>query len=208
MDGLILDLIDVNESEPFVWTDHIVSAPTEQKLDVVAFIKGMASTCSICEQVVYYPLKVWESKKVCVECWKHKKEAVSAELQSFLTQQYAKGCEFCGRKKISDERFHFDHKNMFTKNYNVGYMIENGCSKSELVAEIDTCQLLCISCHAIVTKMEYRYGFMTKKRKFNKILKKKSTAQVEDYRKSLAEEYDSIMIPLYDTIRKIVKREI
>jgi hypothetical protein len=97
---------------------------------------------------------------------------------------------------------------MFAKNYNVGYMIENGCSKADLVAEIDKCQLLCISCHSIVTKMEHRYGFMIKKRKFNKILKKKLTAKVEEYRKSLAEEYDSVMIPLYDTIRKIVRGEL
>lgn len=208
MDDLILDLTDVDESLPFVWSDHIVPAPTEPILDVVAFIKGMGSTCSKCEKVIYYSLKVWNSKNVCVECWKYEQEFVSAHLQTFLNEQYAKGCEFCDRKKISDERFHFDHKNMFEKNYNVGWMIENGCSKADLVAEIDKCQLLCISCHAIVTKMEHRYGFMIKKRKFNKILKKKSIAGVEDYRKCLAEEYDSVMIPLYDTIRKIVKGEI
>jgi hypothetical protein len=205
MDSLILDLIDVDESEPFVWTDHVIGPNSPC---IVSTIKAMASTCLKCKKVVYYSLKVWNSKQVCVECWKYEQEVVSEHLHSFLKEQYTKGCEFCGVKKVSTERFHFDHKNMFTKNYNVGYMIENGCSKADLVAEIDKCQLLCISCHAIVTKMEHRYGFMIKKRKFNKILQKKLTSKVEDYRKSLAEEYDSVMIPLYDTIRKIVRGEL
>ena len=205
MDSLILDLTDVDDSEPFIWTDHVIG-PTSPS--IVSAIKAMGSTCSKCEKIVYYSLKVWNSKQVCMECWKYEQEVVSEHLHSFLNEQYTKGCEFCGVKKVSTERFHFDHKNMFAKNYSVGYMIENGCSKADLVAEIDKCQLLCISCHAIVTKMEHRYGFMIKKRKFNKILKKKLTAKVENYRKSLAEEYDSVMIPLYDTIRKIVRGEL
>ena len=205
MDGLILDLIDLDESEPFVWTDHVIGTNCA---GIVSTIKAMASTCSTCEQVVYYSLKVWRGKKVCIECWKHEKEVVSVELHSFLAEQYAKGCEFCGRKKIKNERFHFDHKNMFEKNYNVGCMIEHGCSKEELIAEIDKCQLLCISCHSIVTKFEFRYGFIHKKRKFNIFLKKKTEAEVAEYRQRLAEEYNAVIVPLYATIRSIVKGEL
>jgi hypothetical protein len=205
MDGLILDLTDVDESEPFVWTDHIVSAPTEPTLDVVAFIKGMASKCPKCDLTVYYSI---EHHKMCTDCWKAEKKENEAELQAFLDEQYKKSCEFCERKKVSDERFHFDHKNMFEKNNTVGNMIEHGCSKEELVAEIEKCQLLCYSCHSIVTKMEWLHGFMRKKRKCTMYNRKGTSPETEAIRKSLVEEYDSVMIPVYGLIRKIVKGEL
>lgn len=203
MDSLILDLTDVDDSEPFVWTDHIV--PAEQKLDDVAFIKSLASSCPACNRTVYYSI---ERHNMCSECWKAANDAKFAELRAFLNEQYKKSCEFCGRKKIGDERFHFDHKNMFEKNNTVGYMIERGCSKEELLAEIDKCQLLCYSCHSIVTKMEWLHGFMQKKRACTMYNRGGSSPETEAKRKSLAEEYDSVMIPLYDTIRKIVRGEL
>jgi hypothetical protein len=165
----------------------------------------MASTCSECDRTVYYSI---ERNKICTDCWKADQKEKFAELRAFLDEQYKKRCEFCGRKKVGDERFHFDHKNMFTKKYNVGYMIENGCSKADLVAEIEKCQLLCYSCHSIVTKMEWLHGFMQKKRKCIMYTRNGPSPETDAIRQSLAEEYDSVMIPLYGTIRKIVRGEL
>jgi len=205
MDGLILDLTDVDESVPFVWSDHIVPAPTEPIMDDVAFIKSLASKCPKCDLTVYYSI---ERHNMCTDCWKAEKQGNVSELHEFLNEQYKKSCEFCGKKKVGDDRFHFDHKNMFEKKNTVGFMIERGCSKEELVAEIEKCQLLCYSCHSIVTKMEWMHGFMQKKRKCTMYNRGGSSPETEAIRKSLVEEYDSVMIPVYGLIRQIVKGEI
>ena len=73
----------------------------------------------------------------------------------WLEDLYKNPCSFCG---ANDRRMHFDHINMFEKRDSISTMIYTGCSKEEIIAEINKCQLLCIHCHNKVTFMERKYG--------------------------------------------------
>ena len=54
---------------------------------------------------------------------------------------------------------------MFDKGGSVGNMIIAGVNIEKIKEEIHKCQLLCISCHSLVTYYERKYGFIEKKKK-------------------------------------------
>ena len=115
----------------------------------------------------------------------------------WLEELYKNPCSFCG---IKQNRMHFDHINMFEKGDSVSTMSYRGCSKEEIMAEMNKCQLLCITCHDKVTSMERKYGFMRKKRLFNKKLRR--GCDVEELRMKLKTEYMACMEGVYGDLRR------
>lgn len=118
----------------------------------------------------------------------------------WLEELYKNPCSFCG---ANDRRMHFDHINMFEKRDSISTMIYTGCSKEEIIAEINKCQLLCIQCHNKVTFMERKYGFMKQKRRFNKLLR--AGSDVEALRTTLKAEYMARMEGVYGELRGVSK---
>jgi len=115
----------------------------------------------------------------------------------WLEELYKNPCSFCG---IKQKRMHFDHINMFEKGDSVSTMSYRGCSKEEIMAELNKCQLLCLTCHDKVTSMERKYGFMRRKRLFNKILR--TGCNVEEMRITLQTEYMARMEGVYGDLRR------
>ena len=62
----------------------------------------------------------------------------------------------------------------------------------DIYREMDKCQLLCISCHRIVTKMEHLCGF---------VRLKKQMEDTEEKRQEYSELYRRLMTPIYEAIK-------
>ena len=115
----------------------------------------------------------------------------------WLAELYKNPCTFCGKKEKS---MHFDHINMFDKRDNVCSMSNRGCSKDEIMEELNKCQLLCIPCHTKVTRIERTLGFTRNKCKFNKLLRK--GVEVEQLRSELKAAYSEKMEKIYAGMRE------
>ena len=84
-------------------------------------------------------------------------------------------------------------------------MVREGVHIEAIHNEIDKCQLLCVSCHSIVTKIELKCGFTRIKshmtREFNE-------TEDEEKREKLMNEYSEIynkcMYEIYNNIRRII----
>jgi len=87
------------------------------------------------------------------------------EIQEYCTEHGIISCNFCGKRKEKDYRFHFDHLSIFDKSDNVCSMVNNKFKLNDIINEIQKCQLLCIHCHYIVTKIENYYGFICMKKR-------------------------------------------
>lgn len=130
-------------------------------------VQSLSTNCNDCSGVIFYKPRKWASLKLCYMC--HKKRFVEREkeLLVYLTEKGHISCNFCGKMRTDPYDFHFDHINMFTKTGTVGPMLFNGQELDKIKAEVDKCQLLCVSCHSVVTHMEHYYGFIKAKNKRN-----------------------------------------
>ena len=181
MEGLTLDL--TRYVEGCDWRDLIV----EEEI----CIKRPCVECSMHKAV-----RKWKQGRICISCHeKHKKE-IPADLISKIDALYKNPCTFCGKTEI---RMHLDHINMFSKVSSVGYMVGQGYSEEEIMSESEKCQLLCLTCHAKVTRYECKFGFMRKKTALNKKIKRGE--DVTALRDGLFKEYEEAMGPIYALLR-------
>lgn len=119
--------------------------------------------CGSCKSMVSQ-LRQWGEKMVCRSCYDIAYEKRMIEFNAWLESVGLKGCAFCGKVRKDPREFHFDHVDMFTKEDSVGFMMYRGEDIEAIKREAQKCQLLCIPCHAIVTKAERGLGFMYVKR--------------------------------------------
>jgi len=164
-------------------------------------------SCEQCNQnkctVKSNPFRLWKGKNICDKCFKDTFEE-REEMWRLVTQYKPIHCSFCKMKREhKDERFHFDHVNMFDKEGTIYGMIMEGLNIEQIYKEIDKCQILCISCHDIVTYTERILGFTKQKqgltRKLNQeeITKEEYEIQQQKYQ----EIYEEIIVPIYKTIK-------
>ena len=150
------------------------------------------------------PFRKWKDKKICDTCFS-KTSLEREEIWTLISNYKPIQCLFCNIKKENkDERFHYDHINMFDKEESVCIMISEGVPIEHIYQEIDKCQILCISCHNIVTHIERSLGFTQQKRSLsrkliqNEISKEEYEIQTQNYQKI----YNEIMMPIYETIKE------
>ena len=92
---------------------------------------------------------------------------------------------------------------MFDKGDNIYNMVMEGVPLENIYQEIDKCQILCISCHQIITHMERALGFtkqkitLTRKINNNEITPDEYEQQLQKYKTI----YDEIMVPIYESIK-------
>lgn len=179
--------------------------------------------CIKCHSRMYCSPKKWDGTEYCDVC--HSR-CFSDEITSRwkMVNEYARStskdkCNLCEvaatyNKEIGD-RFHFDHVNMFEKSESICTMVNTGVSMSSIYMEMDMCQLLCVSCHGLVTTLERRFGFMRIKNNMTRSHKKKASECVND--SNLTDEsaedpelmetrsqYSALMSRVYDLIRRRV----
>jgi hypothetical protein len=202
VEGAILDLTG---SEPVVVMGELVETPVEppppvKKVDepkqevrltqdeIREMILSMRQTCNHCGVEVYHALRKWGGQNVCSTCYDIEFDKHCIVFNNWLREEGIKGCAFCGKVRINPSEFHFDHVNMFEKKGTVGTMLFDGVNMDTIKEEVKKCQLLCVGCHAIVTKMENRLGFTYLKRK----KRRQTTVKREDYMPIMSRVYDLI----------------
>jgi hypothetical protein len=146
----------------------------------------------------------WKDKKICDKCFKDTSEE-REEIWKLISNYKPIKCSFCNViKEHKDERFHFDHINMFDKEESICIMVMEGVPIETIYSEIDKCQILCFSCHQVITHMERAMGFtkqkrtLTRKLNQNEISKEDHNIQLQEYQQI----YDEIMVPIYNTIKE------
>lgn len=181
--------------------------------DVVTLIKELKHTCTYCSVVFYSQPCIWKEKEYCEECHTKLFELNMIEIWEFIRdysmKQQKDCCNLCKKKMIIDKdnirRCHYDHINMFNKSNSICTMIHTGIDLETILDEIDMCQLLCISCHNIVTKIEHMCGFVRVKRA---ILKEYNETNDDMKRgeliKKYSRTYDQFMSSIYSLIKTIV----
>jgi hypothetical protein len=149
-------------------------------------------------------LRTWKNKKICDKCFS-KTSLEREEMWNLISNYKPIQCLFCNIKKENkNERFHYDHINMFDKEESICIMVSEGVPIETIYKEIDKCQILCISCHYIITYVERAVGFTKQKRALsrkliqNEITKEEHEIQIQNYQKL----YDEIMMPIYITIKE------
>ena len=196
VEGLTLDLTSMEDSQCDIYALLAaaelkeVKGPKEKVTKSVpkltcdelrAIVTSLSSSCNDCSGVLFYKPRMWASLKLCYMC--HKKRFIEREkeLLVYLTEKGHIACNFCGKFRTEPYDFHFDHINMFTKTGTIGPMLFNGQELDKIKAEVDKCQLLCVSCHSVVTHMEHYYGFIKAKNKRN--------APTRKYKEEIYDEY-------------------
>ena len=165
------------------------------------------TSCQECEKQVSIvqcnTLHTWKEKKICDTCYS--KHAEEREQMWRQIEQYRKiECSLClSMKQCKEECYHFDHINMFDKENGIYSMVSDGRNMEDIHKEVDKCQVLCISCHHMVTSIERKTGFMDLKRDYTAAYLKQP--ENEELNRVLQEKYHKVMTPIYVEMRQIIQ---
>jgi hypothetical protein len=165
--------------------------------------------CAGCHEIFYHAAKEWRGNAECDACYKVHGPEITA-LWSRINAAFADKirCLFCERDK-SVLPFHFDHINMFDKGDSICAMVWRGDDYEVIAAEIVKCQLICCSCHAIVTRVENLVGFTRVKAATTRALNNgdevMTPEKVDEIRQSAFALYKASIEPLYPLIITIVR---
>lgn len=185
--------------------EHVRMCIEKMTPDILsAIVNEIETQCTECRRPIYSYPKKWEDRSYCVTChdrlyletiqerWK--------EVTAYSQQNAMTNCKICNVDVIYDgtvcTRYHFDHVNMFEKTDSISMMVTNGTPMYQIEAELTQCQVLCVSCHAAVTAIERKCGFVRLK-KVNTREKK----ETENHSKENADRYRAFMDPIYDRLR-------
>jgi hypothetical protein len=172
-----------------------IESPTLED-DIVGLMGRMKGRCDECGCYRFYRLQKWKDRMLCYRCVSPLRDAYTAEITSYMNEKGYTKCKFCQAPRDSVSGFHFDHLNMFDKRDSVGCMAMRGDNIEFIKEEIEKCQLLCVSCHAIITRIETKFGFTKEK-----ILCNKGKGDVEVLRK----KYDEFMTECYRIVAEAVR---
>jgi hypothetical protein len=143
---------------------------------------------------------LWKSDTYCETChvrlYKTLIEERWRQINEFSMRTNKASCNLCEKKAVFDNglfsRFHYDHIDMFNKSESICEMVRSGCPVEDIYHEIDKCQLLCVSCHKLITKMEHLCGF---------VRLKKQMEDTEQDREACSAVYQTLMRKIYDALK-------
>ena len=90
--------------------------------------------------------KIWGLEKDINEVYRSIQEDKADKRKQISLLKKSKGCAKCGYKENPDI-LHYHHINPDTKIANVSRMVGKNHSMQRIMAEIEKCELLCITCH-------------------------------------------------------------
>lgn len=149
-----------------LYSDIPLNELLDRKMDIAAYLQIIGQTAKQCTECTKTLVciqtntnRVWKGTDICDTCWsKHADHR--DQLWEQIKQYRSIECAICSAKQhYVGERFHYDHLNMFDKDKSVCSMVNDGMDVADICREIDKCQILCLSCHHIVTDVEHRFGF-------------------------------------------------
>ena len=181
----------------------------DRKIDISTYLENLEyDNCYECNKKMINLRKdsnrVWKRNKLCDKCWCNH-ESDMDKLWTQISEYKKMTCNICdtNRTRGHNERFHYDHLNMFDKGESICNLVNKGYPIKEIYKEIDKCQILCISCHHIVTDIEKKLPFsrikssMTKKLNSNEITQKEYDEKVNYY----IPIYKDKMLNIYETLK-------
>ena len=126
--------------------------------------------------------RIWKGNDICDTCWS-KYEDYRKLIWEKITAYKTVQCEICySIQTHMSERYHYDHLNMFNKGNSICSMVNECVNIEEIYSEIDKCQILCLSCHHIVTDIEHKLGFTRIKQTLTRKLNQSEITE-EEYNK-------------------------
>ena len=172
--------------------------------DITNYIDDLRVICESCHCVYYCPLKQWLDKNECEYCYRSHKNKIDelwSKLNDYLIQNNINKCHFCKRERDNNiGGFHFDHINMFNKNDNICSMVGRGSTLEEIIDEIQKCNLICISCHNIITTIERNLGY----HRLKSNITKKTNAGLHIETSYLKEQYAKNMMIVYEKMSEML----
>lgn len=147
--------------------------------------------------------RIWNGNEVCDYCWSKYDEYRKLIWQQISEYKIIK-CEICNRIKQNDsERYHYDHLNMFNKNKSICTMVNEGMNIEQIYSEIDKCQILCLSCHHIVTDIEHKLDFTRIKQTLTKNFNQNEITEEEYIEQTLIYQniYEEKMKDVYEKLK-------
>ena len=190
--------------------DYCLAKISETEIQQI--MNTIQSKCSSCNKYTYSNPLLWGENTYCEEC--HYKLYNDEIVQRWkLIAEYSfktakNKCNICEKENDCTNticKFNYDHKNMFEKSNSIYTMIRNGCILEDIYKEIDLCQLLCISCHSIVTSIEQKTGFNRIKINMTKEYNKTEDREQKDkIMKQYSEIYEKYMNNVYEIVKKLV----
>jgi len=203
--GIVSDLCKVNIDKNNKIQKHI-----EKNIDIDLFLENLNKSenkCFECNKILFidgsiWKNYIWKGNKFCDTCYSKyydEREIIRKKITEYRFVQ----CEFCHSIKLyKDERYHFDHLNMFDKDKNIYTMIREGIDIEKIYEEIDKCQILCLSCHDKVTNIEKLFGFtkmktsLTRRLNTNKITEEEYNEYILNYQKLYEEKMKDVYAKL------------
>ena len=171
-------------------------------------IKQMTKlNCHHCNKIIYNiqinTHRIWKGNTICDSCWsEHDEERLI--LWERINEHIKNQCYICLTTKLKKgERYHYDHINMFDKGNSICTMVKEGNIIDDIYIELDKCQVLCLSCHHIVTDIESKLGFSRIKQNLTRKLNNDEITDEEynQQKKEVGEIYIKKMYEIYDNLK-------
>lgn len=215
IDDYCIELSNLLDITPNVCKTLYNAIPAEdfvyREMDIVNYLRTITDNmtkCNNCQANLVYiqanTHRQWKGSQVCDICW-----GKYADIRDFMWRQIKEykqiKCEMCDVIQIyNTQRFHYDHINMFNKGNSICSMVNDGTPIEEIYNEIDKCQIMCLSCHHIVTDIERKLNFTRIKQNITRKLNMNEITQ-EDY-DLMSVRYQAIyeikMLEIYEAMRK------
>ena len=147
--------------------------------------------------------RIWKGKEICDTCW-FKYDGERDKMWKNISKYKSIQCKICcSIQMYRGERYHYDHMNMFDKNKSICSMVNEGINIEEIYKEIDKCQILCLSCHHIVTDIERKLGFTRIKQALTRQLNQNEITEKEYDEKTITYQqiYEEKMKDIYEILK-------
>jgi hypothetical protein len=166
--------------------------------------------CSNCNKKMYIMPQIWKDREYCEECYYTLYNDIVNECWQKVSEYSVKKnknyCNICNKNATFDNsiksRFHYDHVDMFDKSDSICKMVKEGMEITNIYEEIDKCQLLCISCHSIITKMENICGFIRIKKQINK---EYNESNDDEKKNELIKKYSNLYNNFMNKVYKLMR---
>ena len=179
-------------------------------MDIKSYLSGLEKVeCDVCNATLYSIYKnsihTWKGGKVCDKCWYNYKG--ERDILWKKVRNYRK-LECCVCKCDGEEdgvRINYDHLNMFEKRKSICTMVDEGEPIEEIYKEIDLCQIVCLTCHHIITDIENKKGFTRIKSSLTKQYNSGEITDTEyqEMKKRYEVIYQNVMLSIYQEISLI-----
>lgn len=199
----IIEKYKKKEIDKFLKTTEKEKDNIINEKDCIKYANKFIYNCSLCNKVQFNETtssKKWkENDKVCLTCWNGFKEERDDIWKTIREKTGQNICTLCNKSSPIDMH-HYDHISCFNKTESIMDMVYRGENIENIMEEVNKCQLLCISCHSMITKFEHEYRLIYKKKKINNLFNKDD--RIEQYLIH-KERYEKDMNIIYDVIKKL-----